>query len=114
MLPGIHPFQKLSRLVHGIRDVRRNDVVDFIFKSKVPSDRVVTYANMVCDFRPHKEEKHRVRLTVGGDRLVCDDDVVSPAASPSETKLLLNSTISDVSKGARFMTLDIKYFFFSH
>ena len=62
-------------------------------------------------YRPHKEEKHRVRLTVGGDRLTYNDDVASPAVSLLETKLLLNSTISDASKGARFMTLDIKDFF---
>ena len=77
----------------------------------MPSDRIVTYANMVCDYRPHKEETYRVRLTVGGDRLTYNDDVSSPAASLLETKLLLNSTISDVSKGERCMTLNIKYFF---
>ena len=66
---------------------------------------------MVCDYRPHKQEKHRVRLTVDGDRLPYNDNVSSPAASLLETKLLLNSTISDAYKGAQFMTLDIKDFF---
>ena len=28
-----------------------------------------------------------------------------------ETKLLLNSTIADAHLGARFMTMDLKYFF---
>ena len=88
-----------------------NDVVDYIHKSEVPQDRVVTYANMICDFRPLKKDPHRVRLTVGGDRLEYPDDAASPAASLLETKLLLNSTISDAMKGARFMTLYIKYFF---
>ena len=74
----------------------------------MPSDRIATYANMVCDYRPHKQEKHRVRLTVGGDRLTYNEDVSSPEASLLETKLLLNSTISDAFKGALFMTLDIK------
>ena len=81
--------------------------MDFILKLQVPLDRIVTYANMVCDYIPYKEEKHRVRLTVGGDHLTYNDDVSSPAASLLETKLLLNSTPSDASKGARFMTLDI-------
>ena len=75
--------------------------MDFILKSKVPSDRIVTYANMVCDYRQYKEEEYRVRLTVVGDRLPYNDDVSSPAASLLETKLLLNSTIYDASKGAR-------------
>ena len=87
--------------------------MDFILKSKVPSDRIVIYANMVCGYRPHKQEKHRVRLTVGGDRLPYNDDVSSPLASLLETKLLL-STISDASKGARFMTIDTKDFPFKH
>ena len=69
---------------------------------------------MICDYRPHKQETHRVRLTVSGDRPPYNDDVASPAVSLLETKLLLNSTISDASKGARFMTLDIKDFFFKH
>ena len=51
----------------------------------MPSDRIATYANMVCDYRPHKQEKHRVRLTVGGDRLTYNDDVSSPATSLLET-----------------------------
>ena len=101
---------EFGRLAQGIHDVKGNDVVDFIPKSEVPSNRIVTYANMVCDYRPHKDEKHRVRLTVGGDVLPYDDDSASPAASLLETKLLLNSTISDASRGARFMTLDIKDF----
>ena len=66
---------------------------------------------MVCDIRPLKGEKFRVRLTVGGDRLPYSDDTASPAATLLETKLLLNSTISQSAQGARFMTLDIKDFF---
>ena len=38
-------------------------------------------------------------------------DATSRAASLIETKLLLNSVISDLARGARFMTLDIKDFF---
>ena len=49
-------------------------------------------------------------MTVGGDSLLYNDDVSSPTASLLETKLLLNSTISDAPKGGRFMTLDIKDF----
>ena len=101
----------LDRLAQGINNVKGNDVLDFILKSEVTSDRIVTYDNMICDYRPHKQETHRVRLTVSGDRPPYNDDVASPAVSLLETKLLLNSTISDASKGARFMTLDIKDFF---
>ena len=103
--------KELGRLAQGIFDVIGNDVIDFISKSEVPPNKTVTYANMVCDYRPLKNEKFRVRLTVGGDRLPYLDDATSPAASLLEAKLIINSTISQSSRNARFMTLDIKDFF---
>ena len=47
-------------------------------------------------------------LVVGGDKLTCPYDTGSPAANLLETKLLLNSIISDSDKRTRFMTLDLK------
>jgi hypothetical protein len=49
---------------------------------------------------------------VGGDKLSYDEDTGSPAASLLETKLMLNSVISDAAKGAKFMSMDLKDFFF--
>eukprot|EP00957_Ditylum_brightwellii_P124117 9461674-Ditylum_brightwellii.AAC.1 len=66
---------------------------------------------MVCNHQPLKEEKYRIRLTIGGDKLMYDDKMASPAANLLETKLLINSTISDVFRGVRFMGIDIKDFF---
>ena len=66
---------------------------------------------MICDFKPNIFEKYRVRLTVGGDVLDYFSDSSSPAASLLETKLLINSVISDSDKGAKFCTLDIKDYF---
>ena len=60
---------------------------------------------------PAKNDKYRVRLTVGGDRLEYFNATAAPAASLIESKLLFNSTISQSSKNARFLTLDIKDFF---
>ena len=39
------------------------------------------------------------------------DDVASLAANLLETKVLLNSTISDAAQGARFCTGDLKDYF---
>jgi hypothetical protein len=75
---------------------------------KFPPDKKVIYGNFICDFRPLRTEKHRVRLTVGGDKLPYEDDAGSPAASLLETKLIINSAISDAHKGARFMCADLK------
>ena len=65
----------------------------------------------MCDFHPHKKEIHRVRLVVGGDKLTCNFDTGSPAASMLDTKILCNSIISDAHKGARFLNADLKDFF---
>ena len=69
---------------------------------------------MVCDLRPLKKEKYRVRLTPQGDVLDYTGNASSSASSLLEAKLLLNSTISDAHKGAKFMTVDIKVFFYNH
>ena len=52
-----------------------------------------------------------MRLTAGGYVLKYYGDVSSPAASLLETKILINSVISDAHRGARFLTVDIKDFF---
>ena len=58
-----------------------------------------------------KQEKHRCRLVVGGDKLPYNDDTAAPAANLLESKILINSTISRHT--ARFMTIDISNFFLS-
>ena len=88
--------------------VRCTDAMNFIHPLHVPPNNKVTYASFVCDHSPLKSEQWRVRLVVGGDKLTCPYDTGSPAANLLETKLLLNSVISDSDKGARFMTLFLK------
>ena len=103
---------ELGRLANGIPNrVRGTNCVVFIPKSKVPKNKKVTYANMVCDYRPLKDEHYRVRLTIGGDKLDYEKETASPATNLLETKLLLNSVISDAHKGAKFLGIDIKDFF---
>ena len=108
---GTSLSNELGRLAQGIRNIKGNDVIDFISIKDVPSHKKVTYANMVCNYIPLKSDPNRVRLTVGGDKLDYFDDAASPVATLLKTKLLLNSLISDSTKGARFMTIDIKDFF---
>ena len=66
------------------------------------------HASYVCDYRPLKQELHRNRSTVGDDRLAYDQDDGVPAVNLLETKIILNSFISDANKGARFMPANIK------
>ena len=83
-------------------------------KNRIAKGKKVAYVNMVCDLRPLRKEKYRVRLTLGGDVLNYAGNASYPAASLLEAKLLLNSTISDTHIGARFMNADIKDFFCNH
>ena len=50
-----------------------------------------------------------MRLTIDGSRINIDMDCGTPTASLLTVKMLLNSVIS--TKGAKFMTIDIKYFY---
>ena len=101
-----------GRLAQGNNyGVKGTDTIDFIYQHEVPSNKKVTYATYVLDYRPLKAEPNRVRITVGGDKLEYLFDAGSPAANMMETKVLINSTISDAAKGARFITSDIKDFF---
>ena len=100
---------ELDRVMQGVGNrIIGTDTMDFISKTDVPKTKKVTYANFVCDFRPLKTEKYRVRMTIGGDKLEYEHETASPAASLIETKLLLNSVISDAKHGARFLSTDLK------
>ena len=103
---------EFGRLLKGNKyGVKFTDTMEFIHKNLVPLGKKVTYASFVFDFRPLKSEPYRCRLVVGGDKLPYPNDASSPAASLLETKILLNSTISDAKNGARFMAADLKDFF---
>ena len=71
---------KTGRLTQRIHFIIGNDAIDFIPYSQVSKNKKVAYANMLCDIRPTKSEKYRVRLTIGGDVLEYLGDSSSPAA----------------------------------
>ena len=89
------------------------NTVFFIKPSHVPAGCKVTYANFVCTLHPTKSETHCVRMTVDADLLDAFQDIHSPAVGIMDTKIHLNSTISDASHGAQYCTCDIKDFFLS-
>jgi hypothetical protein len=62
---------EFGRLCQGVRNrmPHRTETIVFICKAAVPVGRKVTYGRIVAQIRPQKTETHRVRLTVGGDRL---------------------------------------------
>jgi hypothetical protein len=72
----------------------------------IPNGRKITYGKIVCDYKPHKKEKERVRLTVGGDRLDYSGNVTTSTADITTFKILINSTLSTMD--AAMMMMDIK------
>jgi hypothetical protein len=66
----------------------------FIKLTNIPTDRKITYGNIVCDYKFHKKEKECVRLTVGSDRLDYSGDVATSTADITTFKILINSTLS--------------------
>jgi hypothetical protein len=98
-----------GHLFQGIRDIPGTDTCFFTTLKNIPRDRKITYGKIVCDYKPHKKEKERVRLTVGGNRLDYQGDVATSTADITTFKILINSTLS--TKNASMMMMDIKNYY---
>ena len=90
------------------------DTIKFIALEQIPKSRrkYVTYARIVCNKRPQKEEVNRTRIAVDGNLINCPFDCGTPTADMITVKLLLNSVIS--TPRAKWMTLDIIFFISTH
>jgi hypothetical protein len=98
-----------GHLFQGIRDIPGTDTCFFIKMKNIPKDRKITYGKIVCDYKPHRKEKERVRLTVGGDRLDYSGDVATSTENITTFKILINSTLS--TEDAAMMMMDIKNYY---
>jgi hypothetical protein len=113
--PRLQPLWKrgfgneCGHLFQGIRDILGTDTCFFIKLTNIPKDRKITYGKIVCDYKPHKTEKERVRLTVGGDRLDYSGDIATSTADITTFKILNNSTLS--TEDAAMMMMDIKNYY---
>ncbi len=85
--------------------------IAFIRRGDIPDEQQkdTTYAQIVCNERPEKENPNRARLVVGGDRINYPRDVGTPTCDLLTVKFLLNSVIS--TPGVFFFTMDIKSFY---
>jgi hypothetical protein len=97
--PNLQPLWKrvfgneVGCLFQGINDIPGTDTCLFVELTNIPKDRKITHGKIVCDYKPHKKEKERVRLTVGGDRLDYSGDVAASTADIATFKILSNSTL---------------------
>jgi hypothetical protein len=110
--PSLQPLWKrgfgneVGRLFQGIRDITGTDTCFFVELTNITKDKKITYGKIVCDYKPHKKEKERVRLVVGGDRLDYSGDGATSTADITTFKILINSTLSIIY--AAMMMMDIK------
>jgi hypothetical protein len=113
--PRIQPLltrgfgNECGRLFQGIQDIRGTTTCFFIKLTDIPKDRNITYGKVVCDCKPHKKEKERLWLTVGGDILHYPGDVNNSTADITTLKILINSTHS--TKAAAIIMMDIKNYY---
>eukprot|EP00957_Ditylum_brightwellii_P132986 10140001-Ditylum_brightwellii.AAC.1 len=88
---------EIGQLAQGLkRGTKGTDTILFVRHDEIPDDRKrdATYGRIVCDYRPQKEEKNRMRLMVGGDRINYPHNVSTPTADATTTKCVINNTIS--------------------
>jgi hypothetical protein len=102
---------EIGRLAQGYAPYTKSgsDTLFFIAHSDKPADRKATYMRVVASIRMNKEETHRVRCTVGGDKVDYPGKVSTPTAELTTVKIHLNSVIS--TPGARYATLNVKDFY---
>jgi hypothetical protein len=96
-------------LFQGIRDIPGTDTCFFIKLTNILKDRKITDGKIVCNNKPHKKEKERVWLTVGGDRLDYSGDVTTSTPDITTFKILINRTLS--TEEASMMMMDIKNYY---
>jgi hypothetical protein len=113
--PHLQPLLKqgfgneCGHLFQGIRDIPGTNTCFFIKLTNIWKDRKITYGKIVCDYKPHKKKKERVRLTVGRDRIDYSGNVATSTADITTFKILINSTLS--TEDAAMIMMDIKNYY---
>ncbi len=106
-------FGGMSQGDNEMRKVGTNAM--FVMEPKdipnIPMDRMVTYANVVVDFRPQKEDPHRIRITAGGNLINYPGKLTIQTADITMSKLHWNSVLS--TQKMKYMCLNLKKFYLS-
>ena len=84
------------------------NTIHFIHVYALPAGSKATYAQLVANIQPQKEDMHRVRLTEGGNIINYLEPIIPPTSEITTTKLLLHSVIS--TPITKLITSDIEDF----
>ena len=63
-------------------------VLDHEQIKNIPSDRAITHARIVVDFRPQKADPNRVRITAGGNLITYPFELTTRTADLTTSKIL--------------------------
>ena len=87
---------EFGRLTQGGNNrIVGTNTIFFTHKIDVPFEtKKLTYGKIVCSIKPHKEETHRTRLTVGGNLLDFNGKLTTPTVTVITAKCLFNSVVS--------------------
>jgi hypothetical protein len=85
-----------------------SNTMHFLDHRDLLGGRKDTYLRIVAAIKMHKVETHRIRFTVGGNRINYKGKVSTPTANLETITILLNSTVSTMN--AKMLTADIEIF----
>ena len=91
---------ELGRLAQGFEDIPGTNTIKFMTHEEIKTistDRTVTYARIVVDYRAHKDDPNRVRITVGGNLIKYPRELTTHTADLMTTKVMWNS-----GRGSKF------------
>jgi hypothetical protein len=85
--------KELGRLAQGWDGSKTTDTSFFMSHGEIkqiPHDRMVTYACIVVDYQPQKDDPNRVRITVGGNLINYPGELTTRTADLTTAKILWN------------------------
>jgi hypothetical protein len=91
----IHLSNELGRICQGISEIAGTNTAFFVDLASIPKDHNIAYGKLVCNFKPNKIEKHRVRLTVGGDILDYNGETATSTADITTFKIVYKRCKND-------------------
>jgi hypothetical protein len=84
--------KELARLAQGMDGITTGtDTVFYLTHNKIqniPTDRTITYARIVVNYGPQKQDPNRVRITVGGNLIKYPGKVTTRTADMTTSKML--------------------------
>ena len=94
---------RLAQVV-GNRIKGKNNIL-FIHRSEIPAGKRVAYGQLFVPVSPKETKTHRVRITVGSNRISYKDPTNTQCAGITTTKILINSVLSTIL--SIFMSADM-------